>query len=396
MGYRTPSEKKVPVVVQDVPAGLVYYLNSFDQKEILKEAGAVWNATLGAWVVTSDQYPVRGVTPPQGAVFRHDPEAAKTNGSAAPDSPDSPPPVSPASLPPPPSAPARRKSRRRAHTYQFKPRPGYLRRKVAPLKTEAGFVKPSWWSRLIGYLKQERPVIAIAGPAGNGKTLGATQALSALNIPYEVYDCTAYTDVDALVGRYSFRQDESGAGEVWVDGIVARCFRNGWGLVLNEYDALDPRAALALQSALQDDANRYLTTEAGVITPAGACPILLTLNTFGSGATRMYTGRNTLDAASLDRLTFISTGYESELEILSAWGVGLVVMAHYLGWVKKARTAIDNNGVRAVLSLRTHRRVMSAVNAGCTLAQAIDQEFYERLNADDADAIRSAAGSVKS
>jgi MoxR-like ATPase len=260
-----------------------------------------------------------------------------------------------------------------------------------------GYIKPSYWTQLLAYLApgRARPVVALVGPAGNGKTTAAERALEALGYQYEVVDANYGVQAEELVGAMSFRKwtDADGrefAEETWIDGKVTRAFRAGKAVIINEFDALDPRVALALQSAFQDAGPakraRYITLPGNPVEdrvyPAGDCPIVLTMNTWGTGPDRQYQGRNALDAATLDRFSFIPTTYENGVEILEAHGAPRALALQIEAWARRVREKIEANALRRVLSNRTMLRIADCVvNIGLPFNTAIEWEFAVHLNA---------------
>lgn len=244
------------------------------------------------------------------------------------------------------------------------------------------FVQPSWWSIIQLYVKH-RPATAVVGPAGNGKTTAVEQALAFLNIPFLSLSCTDRTEVVDLVGGTVL----TAAGEEWRDGLVTQAFKEGKAVVLDEADTLDPRVFMALQNALQDggvdNTARFVNTPAGRVYPAANCPIILCMNTTGDGPNRTYNGRNKLDAASLDRLSYISTGYENEVEILAGRGYSKFTARQVVAWANAMRRKLEENGLAMPLSPRTLLRMAQGVETfGWSLETAADMEFFTRLDAD--------------
>lgn len=250
-------------------------------------------------------------------------------------------------------------------------------------------VKPSYWSTLCMYLTpgHTRPVITLVGPAGNGKTSTAEAVLEVLGYEYEVLDMTEFVEPADLIGSTTYVLKDGNGAEVWRDGLITRCFREGKALIINEFDAANPRAALCLQSAFQaagtNKRGRYVTTTEGRVYPAGDCPIILTMNTFGSGASRQYVGRNALDAASLDRMSVITTKYENEGEILRRHGFDPDTAESLVKWATGMRNQIDTNELRVILSNRTLLRMAEAIDLyGWEMQEAVEKEFLDRLDDD--------------
>ncbi len=263
---------------------------------------------------------------------------------------------------------------------------------LIPVAPDSGlpgwFVAPSWWATIQLYI-QYRPAIAVVGPAGNGKTTAVEQALSFLNIPFVSLSCTDRTEVVDLVGGTVLTVN----GEEWRDGLATTAFREGKAVVLDEADALDPRVFMALQNALQDGGMdgkaRFINTPSGRVYPGDACPIILCMNTTGDGPNRAYVGRNRLDAASLDRLSYISTSYENEIEILIGRGYSRFTAQRVVAWASTTRQKINDNGLSMTLSPRTLLRMAQGIEAfSWSLETAAEMEFFTRMDADKQNILR--------
>ena len=250
------------------------------------------------------------------------------------------------------------------------------------------FTAPTWYE-LIELFIQHRPAIAVVGPAGNGKTTTVEVALEMNNIAFVSLSCTDRTEVLDLVGGTVLTTD----GEQWRDGLVTRAFREGKAVVLDEADTLDPRVMMALQNALQDAGPdgraRFVNTPEGRVYPSALCPIILCMNTHGGGGSRAYNGRNKLDAASLDRLSFISTTYENEIDILTSRGYKKNNAEKIVAWATVTRKKIDDAGMNITLSPRTLLRMAQAMEVfKWDLEFSANVEFLSRLESDKAALLR--------
>lgn len=253
----------------------------------------------------------------------------------------------------------------------------------AMTKPALDFVPPSWTRDFVDYLEISA-TIAVVGPAGNGKTTGARKLLERAGFTVYEFDCTDATLPQDLIGRTSLRQDNGATVTEWTAGPIARAFADPKGAVLlNEYDALDPRTGIALQSALEagDGERRVSAPDTGEqIHSAGRCPIVLTLNTIGHGATASYQGRNALDGANRDRIEIIVTGYENEAQIMVAHGFAAETADRLAAWAERARTKLNSIGSREILS---NRRLLTAAalidRRGYSLNEAFMKAFICRL-----------------
>jgi MoxR-like ATPase len=290
--------------------------------------------------------------------------------------------------------------RSRAPQKPTSPKPQTNPSPVPPQKLQAqpqstDVIEPSYWADLCTYLTPgaARPALALVGPAGNGKTTAAEAVCTALKYEYIVIDATEYLEPADLVGCMTYDPQK---GEVWRDGPVTKAFREGKAVIINEFDSLNPRAALCLQSATQDAGptkkSRYMTTPGGPedrVYPTSDCPIIVTMNTYGTGATRQYVGRNALDAATADRFTILSTGYENEAQIISGRGYTAETASRLEKWAHEMRTKIEDNALRVILSMRTLLRLAQAIEVyGQAFETAIEKEFLGRLEADTRELLR--------
>jgi len=265
------------------------------------------------------------------------------------------------------------------------PQPEFVRPEYpAPAQ---GVIAPSYWERLIDYMRDPRPVIALVGPAGNGKTTTAEAALLALGYTYNVVDGTEFLTPADLVGFKSYSPTE---GTIWQDARVAKMVRYAeqndvpCAILINEWDALNPKTAMIFQGAFQD-AGRYIELPGNPFEDRLMLPpnfvFVLTMNTYGTGATRQYVGRNAMDGATMDRVSIIPTVYENEANILQSKGYSRTLATRLEAWAKDVRIKIDATGERVILSNRTLNRIASRVQKnGIDWEMALNQEFYERLD----------------
>lgn len=253
---------------------------------------------------------------------------------------------------------------------------------AALTKPSLDFVPPSW-SRDFADLLAIGATIAVVGPSGNGKTTGARKLLERSGFVVYEFDCTDATLPQDIIGRTSLRQENGATVTEWTPGPLAKAFADPKGaLLLNEYDALDPRTGMALQSALESaDTRRCTMPDTGEqITSHGACPIVLTLNTIGHGATVEYQGRNALDGANRDRVEIITTGYEAEREIMIAHGHNEETAERLAKWASDARAILARINSREILS---NRRLLTAASlidrCAYSMRDAVTKAFICRL-----------------
>lgn len=253
---------------------------------------------------------------------------------------------------------------------------------AAIVKSSLDFVAPSWSRDFLDYL-DIGATVAVVGPSGNGKTTGARKLLERAGWTVYEFDCTDATLPQDLIGRTALRQENGATVTDWTAGPIALAFADPKGAVLlNEYDALDPRTGMALQSALEAAQTRRVSApDTGEqLRSHGPCPIVLTLNTIGHGATVEYQGRNALDGANRDRVEIIVTGYEHEAEILVAHGFAQETAERLAAWAGTARAKLATMNSREILS---NRRLLTAAalmdRRAASLTDAVQKAFVCRM-----------------
>lgn len=163
---------------------------------------------------------------------------------------------------------------------------------------ESREIDPTGKHELFGYvltLAEERQPVMLIGPAGTGKSHLCRQVSDYLEIPYGETPMTPGATRGDLLGRMTANPDEP-----FILSQFAEVYSSGGVFNFEEIDAADPGMLLVLNNALAgsslfNSANgqRYDRSENFVA--------MSTANTFGIGANREYTGREKLDAATIDR-----------------------------------------------------------------------------------------------
>lgn len=148
------------------------------------------------------------------------------------------------------------------------------------------------------------------------------------------------------------------------------CYEKGGVFLLDEMDAADPNVLLAFNSAL---ANGEVAVPArhrkprAVRHPEFVC--IAAANTFGTGATREYVGRNQLDLATMSRFRFgtVEMDYDRELERR------LAPHDELLETFWRFRDRIAENRLRLECSTRAIVKAFKALQRGRDLAYCTDK-----------------------
>lgn len=237
-------------------------------------------------------------------------------------------------------------------------RPSPLIAKGPQIRSHKDFdllAKAVGFTRDTGATLTPRLSILLRGEAGCGKSALAEHLADHLGLPYwfngpvqSEFKLMGYKDAAGYYHSTPFRE----------------AFEKGGVYLFDEIDASEPRALLSFNGALAqghcDFPDRPIERHAAFVAIAAA-------NTYGRGADRKYSGRNQLDAATLDRFVVIDVGYDDELELS---------MTSNRQWaldVQKWRSAAKQVEARHVISMR-------ATSFGSKLLEnGIERSFVQEM-----------------
>jgi MoxR-like ATPase len=193
-------------------------------------------------------------------------------------------------------------------------------------------------------LANRRKNIALIGPAGCGKTYLAAQVAEALGLKYNTISCSGGMSESKLTGGL-LPIGEGGKFEVYMTDLLYR-FRDGGVFLADEWDAADANVVLVVNQML---ANGHIDLPIlGTLKRHKDFIFIASMNTYGTGANRMYVGRNQMDDATMDRFRVgqVEMDYDVDLE------KELVKSEVLLKACWKVRDAIQKNKLRRTMSTR--------------------------------------------
>jgi hypothetical protein len=213
----------------------------------------------------------------------------------------------------------------------------------------------------------------LVGPAGTGKTSAAHAAANALGLPFYAISVGPMTSKSDLFGM------RDASGHYHESDLVKAATRGGVFL----FDELDAGNAATMTSINMLLANGSFSTPDGMREKSPDFVPVFALNTYGTGASREYVGRNQLDAATLDRGAFLDWPLDASLES-SFLGIdetapafnlsegGAATAGAWLDKIRAVRSAAALHKIRHIVSPRAaiYGMQLAAAGVGCKHAAA--------------------------
>jgi len=198
--------------------------------------------------------------------------------------------------------------------------------------------------------------ILLVGGAGSGKTTTCHKVAEALGLPFRTISVCKQTTLSHLVGFINV------SGE-YITTPFREAYEKGGVFLLDEFDAGNENVVLALNSALANGICEFPDRQ---IERHKDFRCIASANTYGTGATLAFVGRNKLDGATLDRFVVIEHDYDTKLEF------ALCGNEQWAERVMSIRKAIDKLGVRHIVSPR------ASINGAKLLAIGWKQSDVEK------------------
>lgn len=214
--------------------------------------------------------------------------------------------------------------------------------------------------------------VYLTGKAGTGKNVICKQVADALGLDF--YFTNAVTQEYKLTGFID-------ANGVYQETQFYKAFTQGGLFFLDEMDASVPETLVILNAAI---ANRYFDFPCGKKTAHPNFRVIAAGNTLGTGADINYTGRYSLDRASLNRFVIVKIDYSPAIEDALSFG-----NKELLDFVHAFRNATDKAGVECLCSYRNIDYITKLENRMKNLSDVLDVALTKGLDVDTLNVIRS-------
>lgn len=221
----------------------------------------------------------------------------------------------------------------------------------------------------------------LVGPAGTGKSTIGEQVAEALSLPFSAVNCTSTMTETALKGY----NDANGN---YVATEFRRIFEGGGVFVFDEVDNANPNVLGALNSAL---ANGFMAFADKRVAKHPDFVAIATGNTFGSGATMEYVGRNPIDGATIDRFAQLVVPIDTKVEdaMLESVGLDAPTATKWVTAVRQARQNAEKFGLKVIVSPRATLNGARLIRSGAfTMTEVFDATVIKGCKPDQADKIR--------
>lgn len=236
----------------------------------------------------------------------------------------------------------------------------------------------------------------LPGPAGSGKTRGCREVAKALKLPFYFVSVCEETSASALLGY----MDAQGR---YVRSALRNAFENGGVFLLDEMDAGNANTLTVINAITSTEVGETAAFPDGMIERHRDFRFVAAGNTFGTGASFHYVGRNRLDAATLDRMAYLRWPVDESLEaalvgvakprnnpILDFGGIPEPV--DWLDMIDKCRHAANEHDLKLILSPRCVVMGVRLAKAGIGMAFLKDLLIYKDLPDSSQEILQNAMG----
>lgn len=221
---------------------------------------------------------------------------------------------------------------------------------------------------------QRRLNAYLCGPPGTGKSYTTGKVAEALGLEYASLSLGPQTPESRLWGYYD-------ANGNYVRTPFRDAYENGWVFCLDEMDNGHPGIIASMNQAV---AGSGATFPDGWVTKHDSFVLVATANTFGTGPTAEFVGRNILDPATLDRFVTIEWPIDMKVErmMIDAWLSDRSMATEWHNVLKKIRKNAETYRIKVVCSPRSAQDGAALLDAGLSMFDVLDMRVFRGLSED--------------
>lgn len=213
----------------------------------------------------------------------------------------------------------------------------------------------------------------LIGPAGSGKSTLLEQVACELQLPYYAMSVNEQTSEYNIIGY-------NNANGQYVGTSFRDAFEFGGIFSFEEIDAANPNVFTVINNAMSQ--GNYLFPDRKFIKRHPEFHMVASANTFGAGASLQYIGRNRMDAATIDRFSYVYTDYDEDLE------QQLCSVPEWCDYVHQIRKYTREFNIPVVVSTRAIISGAKLVNAGMPVEDVCEKLIWRGLPQSDIEKIR--------
>jgi MoxR-like ATPase len=218
----------------------------------------------------------------------------------------------------------------------------------------------------------------LTGAAGSFKSSAAKRVAEVLELEFSNISVNAQTPKTELMGYMNGHGEYNGTE-------FRKRYEHGGIFCLDEVDSGNANTLSVLNSALSQDECAFPD---GMVNRHKDFILVATANTFGTGASAEYVGRNQLDKATLDRFNTIEWDYDEDLEM---------DIASDKGWCRDViaiRNAVNELNIKLIVSPRATFDGQDLLAAGMSYRNVVKGKIFKGLSQDSVDKILSKLPSI--
>lgn len=238
------------------------------------------------------------------------------------------------------------------------------------------YLLPALVKRIAAGIPGKRLNIFLPGPAGSGKSTAAEMAAAMTNLEFGSLSLGPTTPTSKFFGY----MDANGN---FVSTEFYRIYKDGGVFLIDEMDNGHPGLLAELNQAL---ANSSAAFACGMVPKSPEFRCIATGNTFGKGGSRLFIGRNILDAATLDRFTIMEWPIDENMEYAAAMAFSTETNApeveSYVRLVQRVRANVEAASMQVVISPRASIDGAMMLSAGIPLVEVINERLVPGMAAD--------------